>query len=501
MPNYFLYENPFNILAQLIAALPDLGLELYQSKDMRDALPNTADWDDKVYSLLSQFPEVNDIDVMLRDGIPQETWKQLREWCTQNQDFSAVLSLICGLDSILYWDNILRSSYVSVGLKNNFEALNDNWEQTGILVLPRVPSLNDPLDRAGASPDSSGKTWAHAWEPGINEELTNTYYVEKNQLTVNNKTYTVVHNVVRDWIVSNPILFAVSPIAKGAQLLDPSCYESEGNCCFSIAGLNNPEYICRRVRAAYMKAAEKGADFLIYPEMLGEAAMFDPTGNVSSFFTQLQEEAEEAEYSSPAVILPPTWWHDRRNQLHVIDGSGGYICIQEKQNPYLYHDDKTNGDYLEDLRDTPPVVQVLHVPYVGRITFPICKDYLVVPYRELLARSLRSTLMLCPSYSKGKFSFNISAPAELEYGCYSLWGNTCSALSEEKTPPTYIGLIAAPNKDFVYNFEPQCGGQCGSVNDPCLFLVEINRTGGAPQVKVREHICPTTEQLKKEEKT
>lgn len=501
VPAHFQYENPFNILALLIADLPRLSAELYQSKDSRDALTDTGDWDNKVYALLSTFPELDDIDILLRDGMTQETLNRLQAWRKENPGFSPILSLACGLDSVLCWDNILKSSYVTVGLKNGFEALNDNWEQTGILVLPRVPSLNDPLDRAGTSPDFSGKTWAYVWEPGINEELTNTYYVEKDKLSANNKQYTVIHTVVRDWVVGNPILLAVSPIAKGAQLLEPLCYESEGSCRFSIEGLNNPKYIRHRVKSAYKKAAEKGANLLVCPEMLGEESMFDLAEGTSSFFSQLGEEVEDAGYSSPALILPPTWWHDKHNQLHVISGDGGYIFVQEKQNPFLYHCDKTGKEHLEDLQGTPPVIQVLHVPYVGRITFPICKDYLVVPYRELLARTLRSTLMLCPSYSKGKFSFNISVPAELEYGCYSLWVNTCSALSEKDSPPAYVGLIAAPNTDLVCHFEAQCDGQCGSIDDSCLFLVEIKRTGGAPEITVREHICPNTEQLKKEEKS
>lgn len=486
-------------MALLIADLPRLDPELYQSKDSRDTLVDTADWDNKVHTLLSTLPEFDDIDALLRNGITQETLTQLQAWCKENPGFSPVLSLICGLDSILCWDNILKSPYLTVILKDGFEALNDNWEQVGILVLPRVRSLNDPLDRAGTSPDSSGKTWAYAWEPGINEELTNIYYVEKSQLNVNNKTYTVIHKVVKDWVVGNPILLAVSPIAKGAQLLEPSCYDTEGNCRFSIEGLSNPDYICRRVKSAYKKAAEEGASLLVYPEMLGEESMFDPAEGTSSFFSQLGEEVEAVGYNSPALILPPTWWHDKHNQLHVIGGDGGYLCVQEKQNPFLYHCDETGKEHLEDLQGTPPVIQVLHVPNVGRITFPICKDYLVVPYRELLARSLRSTLMLCPSYSKGKFSFKISAPAGLEYGCYSLWINTCSAQSEENSPPDFVGFIAAPNADFVYNFKPQCSGQCGSVDDPCLFLVEIKRTSGAPEITVREHTCPNMKQLKKEE--
>lgn len=501
MPAHFQYENPFNILASLIADLPRLSAELYQSKDSRDALTDTGDWDDKVYALLSAFPEFDDIDVLLRDGMTPETVNRLHTWCKENEGFSPVLSLVCGLDSVLYWDNILKSSYLRVYLKDSFEALNDNWKQTGILVLPRVPSLNDPLDRAGTSPDSPGKTWAYAWDSGINEELANTYYVEKDKLTVNNKMYTVIHKVVRDWVVGNPILFAVSPIAKGAQLLEPLCYESEGSCRFSIRGLNDPEYISRRIKSVYRKAAEKGVDLLIFPEMLGEESMFIPAEGASDFFSQLGNDAEDAGYSSPMLILPPTWWHDKHNQLHVIGGDGEFICVQEKQNPFLYHCSKTGKKYLEDLQDTPPVIQILHVPNIGRIAFPICKDYLVVPYRELLVRILRSTLMLCPSYSKGKFSFNISVPAELEYGCYSLWGNTCSALPEADSPPAYVGLIAAPNIDLVYHFEPQCGGQCGSMDDACLFLVEIKRTGEVPEITVREHSCHNTKQLKKEEKS
>lgn len=493
MPAHFQYENPFNILAQLIAALPRLDERLYQSKDIRDASTDTVNWDDKVYDLLTTFPEFKNVNALLRDGVTPETLERLQAWCKENSGFLPVLSLICGLDSVLRWDNIIRSSYLTVALKNGFEALNDNWDQTGIIVLPRVPSLNDPLDPAGIDPDAPGKTWAHAWEPGINEELANIYYVEKDKLTANNKQYKAIHKVVMDWVPGDPVLIAGSPIAKGAQLLEPVCYETEGRGCFSIVGLNDPEYIRRRIKSAYKKAAEKGADFLIFPEMLGDASIFDPVEGASDFFTHLGEDMEEAGYSSPTLILPPTWWHDKRNQLHVIGGDGGYVCVQEKQNPFLYHCDKTDRNHLEDLQGTPPVIQVLHVPYIGRITFPICKDYLVVSYRELLARTLHSTLMLCPSYSKGKFSFNMSVPAELEYGCYSLWVNTCSALPDKDLPPAYVGLIAAPNLDLICRFEPQCGGQCGSGDDACLFLVEIKRTVEAPRISLREHIYPDIE--------
>lgn len=105
-----------------------------------------------------------------------------------------------------------------------------------------------------------------------------------------------------------------------------------------------------------------------------------------------------------------------------------------------------------------------------------------------MCRALHSTLMLCPSYSEGKFAFDISAPAELECGCYTLWCNTCTAVKEE--PPSYVGLIAAPNQEMIYRFIPECGGQCGCADSPCLFLAEIERTDMSPKINLYPHIRP-----------
>ena len=490
MQSHFQYENPFNVLALFISKLPQVDEELYRSKDKRDVLLETEDWDNRVFSLLSELDDFNDIDSLLRDGITQESLVCLQKWHEDNPGFSPMLSLICGLDHILRWDNILKSAYMKVTLKDCFDALNDNVEETGILILPRVPSLNEPLDRAEVKSGTPQKTWAYNWEPGINEELTNTYYIEKNELTVNGTTYRVTHRIMRDWLVGNPILLAVSPISKNAQLFEPICYESGGKKRFAIKGVENPELIRRRVKAAYKKAAEIGVNLLIYPEMLGDESMFTPAEGFSDFFSQLGDEVTEAGYSSPALVLPPTLWHNKHNKLYVIGGDGGYVCVQEKQNPFLYCGDAVQEKYLEDLRGVAPIIQVIHVPYVGRLTFPICKDYLVPEYRELLVRTLRSTMMLCPSYSKGKFSFSVSAPAELAYGCYSLWINTCAALSGKNSPPPYIGLFATPNTELVHKFEPKCRGLCGLADDACLFIVEIKRTGMAPEIIIREHIHP-----------
>jgi hypothetical protein len=388
---YFQYENPFDFLASLIARLPELDPELYYHPDKRNALPDIDRWSTSAHTLLVTSPEFS-VDGLLRYGMQTDTVNQLNAWCTQDPDFPHIFSMACELDHILFWENILMSPYVTVDLKDGFKALNENAEETGILILPRVPSLNDPLDRADLDPDGNHKTWASDWEAGINEELTNTYYIRRDDFAVMNWRYVAEHRVVRNLVVGKQICLAFSPIAKRAQLLDPHCCKLEEGCRFSVPGLRDPELIHARVRAAYKAASQEKADILIFPEMLGDAAMFDPDKTYSEFFTSLG--------NGPALILPPTWWHDNRNQLYVLTGDGEQLCVQEKQNPFLYRPDGQDQGYLEDLRDTQSVVQVLHVPYVGRITFPICKDYLVPDYRGLLVKVLRSTLMLCPSYSQ-----------------------------------------------------------------------------------------------------
>lgn len=495
---HFRGENPFNILATLIAKLPALDKTLYESQDNRDSFVDSCDWDHMVFSLLTSINDFTNVGKLLRDGLSKQALEQLEIWQNDHPGFSPTLSLICGLDSILSWNDIIKSSYLTTVLHDGFESLNDNANETDILILPRVPSLNDPLDRSQMTSNCLKKTWAHTWEPGINEELTNTYYIDKKSLNIREQPYKVVHRIAQNWLHKDKILLAVSPVSKHAKLKEPTYYECKEGRRFSVVGTENPDLIHRRIRAAYFKACEVGASLLVYPEMLGDKDMLAISKNSEEesafvdFFSHLGELAEEAEYSSPELILSPTWWKDQRNELYVIDGTGKLVCTQDKQNPFLYDPDPVPGVYLEDLKKSTPIIQVVHIPYIGRLTFPICKDYLVVPYRELLARILRSTILICPSYSKGKFSFHISAPAELEYGCYTLWINTCAALPESDCPPQYIGLFAAPTSDPTFHFEPKCQGQCGSEDDPCLFLVEIHRTGTVPEIQLPEHICSAT---------
>lgn len=512
MSSYFPHMNPFNVLASLIAHLKKVDPQLYQDKSSRSASKHVNKWDRETDKLCQSFPEFRSSNVLLRNGISLEAAKTLRVWCEKHNSFFPILSLICRLDRTLYWESILRSSYLRIHLKNMFQSLNDNAMEVGISIVPRVPSLNDPISPADDE-NAVSKTWAFDWEEGINQELGNTYYIETENLKDSYKGYTVHHIVVNNWPVKETLRVAASPLSQGKLLMPPVTYTTADNLrCFSIEGLQNPHRIRSRLQVAYLCAAKHNAEILLFPEMLGDSSIMQSSKELDTFLAQLQKSAEDHGYPSPSLLLLPTWWHDGRNELYVINAFGECICIQQKQYPFVYM--KNGQKYREDLSHTKPDIYVLHIPKLGRVTFPICKDYLTTSYRTLLTKVLRSTLLLCPSYSSSKFSFALTVPTDLQYGCYTAWINTCAAASPSRNdtqpavretllrqrcakpepeyiPPSYVGLMAgptSPEQPLVHLFRPNCKGDCGMDDGLCLFLAEIRRTGAAPEISVKDHL-------------
>lgn len=109
---YFQSENPFNIQARWIANLPGINQELYQSKDNRDVLADTDDWDNKADKLFSSLPEFDDVDALLRNGVSREAEGRLETWREKNSGFAPNLALVCGLDRRLDWNHIFRISRI-----------------------------------------------------------------------------------------------------------------------------------------------------------------------------------------------------------------------------------------------------------------------------------------------------------------------------------------------------------------------------------------------------
>ena len=478
------YVNIFDFIAERIYHVHMLNPEAYESEDFRKTIVQPGDLDDEVSALFDAHPCLKNSRTLIRRGIPCDTATAICGW-KHNGNFSYVYEFLLRLTRKIPVNDIIRYS-TKVKEKCGFEALNNNVGETGIQITLKVKSINDPLEPAweaseqdGAAGDQSGggKHWATERLPGINEDLSNVMYIELNDLEIKGARYKVVHHIVdRDFFAGGKkeLVVGVSPLARD-DFLEPS-YEvrDEGGGprrFFNVTGLKKADLVQDKIIAAAMEACDQGVDILMYAEMFGSRETVS-----EDFVKRMSDLADEAGLPMPSLILLPTWWHDHCNELYVMDGSGALVSQQQKQHPFVYTDDETGEGYAEDLQVTKHTVHVIHIPGLGRLTFPICRDYLQPEYLRLMAESLRSTFLLCPSYSRGKTQFDLTSSGEIKYGCYTVWINTCAATHDKASCPGYVGLVSGPlaEGDYIKRLEPACGGECGGRQDACLFVIRIS---------------------------
>lgn len=505
----FQFENPYNVLAEWIYHLRELDQTLFSASDLRKTMQLPDDLETEVNRLFQSFPHIGNRDcksLALRFGIPLDEKQAVQHW-EHYGDFFYMLRLLSLYTEQMVCDEILSSPYFfsithgEDGTSREFESLNTNVEETGFLIIPKVRTINDPLDPADegdtdVSPsnplnqvEERGRTdvlpeatmpekhWATDRIDGIQPELSHVFYVETEKLWYKGHRYHIRNSFLsRHMFPENKKVFriAVCPVVR-EDLLNIKTYceksgERNQRRC-SVEGLKSRKLVHDKLYTAILRAGEERADVFLCSEMLGDETVIS-----LSFFESVQKELHSREYPMPGLTLLPTWWHNYCNELYVRDSSGKLLCVQQKQTPYPHKDEKSNELYAEDLRNPERVVHMVHIPDVGRMTFPICKDFLEEDYIRIMLRQLQATFLLCPSYSPAKTQFDLSAPGAIPYGCYTVWCNTCAAYYKSEHLPEHIGLAAGPQDpaEGMCLLVPKCGENCGDGVTPCIFLVEIS---------------------------
>lgn len=474
------YLSTFDLLAEWIQHLAALDPRAYANKDARETLDSPPELHDEVASFFMMHPCLQDEMALVIQGIPADVVNEIQEW-THYQSFMHMVEFLARLTRMLRVSTIIKYA-VTAKMKDGFESLNDNAAETGIQILPKVRSINDSLEPAANSAEAKAgdgveKHWATDRLAGINSELSGIYYIEADKLTVNRISFSVKHHIVEDsFFLENKkdFLIGVSPVSQGNFLEVDYETRSDPNAernYFKVTGLKDEELVKDRITAAILEACSRGVDILVFPEMLGNAETTS-----STFIEAVADLALEKGLPMPPLLLLPTWWHDYSNELYVVDGSGRCVCVQQKQYPFSLPHKETGKKHQEDLRFDRHIVHVVHIPGLGRLTFPICRDYLEPEYLPWLAETLRSTFFFCPSYSEHKTQFDLTAPGEVKYGCYTVWSNTCAANWDKEKSPSHVGLVSGPmaKGEYIKHLEPECGGICGAQTDPCLFVVRIS---------------------------
>lgn len=205
--------------------------------------------------------------------------------CTEENDYFFICAMLSELDRKVIIDQIV-SQYDFTSLPyfkdktRYFEGLNDNIDETGIIILPRV----EVLKARSKYPDKKGehkeKANAHSIQQDLNSKLKKIYFVDKLEL----KEYGVskINNVIANAPPSLEgsrkfIRIGASPICNIPMndLFKIDYYNgktSDGKHNTQLFGVNKllfPDEIVSRVINSYNKACAVGCDIYMAPEMLG----------------------------------------------------------------------------------------------------------------------------------------------------------------------------------------------------------------------------------------
>ncbi len=395
--------------------------------------------------------------------------------CEKYNDLIVYRCVLCQLDLLVDINEVIKAyDYNKVyngTLSKSFDSLNTNASETGITIIPKVTSLTNTIYvKKDNEVVDKNYTDGNYWYDNLNEHFNNIICIKNTALN----GYTI-KNVIVDLFKDRnreKIVIGVTPCcnAKLDEIMDVVMYCSKetGEQHFCIKEYYDSKRLTERFINVASKAKSNNVDILIGPEMLGalELCETDDLGFNQNFRNVTDE--------LPYLTVTPSVWVDGKNYLSVYLKSGEQIGKQYKQNSFEFSD--SGERFEEDLKNIPREILLIHVPGWGRVVFPICVDFLVATYRDLLARELKATLMLCPSYSSGTVQFGNASGSVKDFGTRFVWINSCSALRKFTDKPEVIGLVSVPvtSPDNVVSnaipIKPQCNGMC---RNDCLFTITI----------------------------
>lgn len=418
--------------------------------------------------------------------------------CREKNDYYLYRAMICYLDSIAHSDT-LATEYDSKSVRNIeqhteiFNALNDNYDETGIRMMLRVKGIRVDKSQITGKEEPHYDRDAEYWTDDLNSHLHNTYYEDQqlfNGVTVDNILIKPNERNSR----KNTFDIAFAPITNNAidTLLDydDNILRKDENGYdvryFGNISVKNPSIIDNAFTGVLKELSSLSADVLASVEMLGTKSLheLDEKRN-NSIYSDLFFE----DYDLPDLIVPPSYWHNRKNSLSVFSSDGHLLGTHEKFTRYRFLG--KFGKCNEDIDIKNRKIRMWHIPGIGRIVFMICADFLDADFRRFVASVLKASVIICPAFSSGTREFELAINSLKEYGTICIWLNCCSAVAEQPEPPDYIGLVSTPivrEKGDTIRIKPQCSGKC---KKGCFFLIRIPKN--AVGRTLREDIQVTIE--------
>lgn len=412
----------YNLIAEIISYLlkntnPDF-YRRYKSRTKKKA-------DEEREFLLQKIPALFDREtkgiaeiVKPEDLLPD--LKRVYEQCQGENNQGTLLYLVEKLDAAL--QNQLRREFESRQGEHTEECLNSNWNTYKVGLLPRCGCRWERKHRGSQHRDR------------IDNFLHNFLLIDYG----NWAEWRIEHHFLSASLFARAegegkLRVAFSPFKKEDDFLI-SEYETQEEQRFSIEYTGQADADADYVKKRIDQAAEKKADVLLLPEMLGNTEM---ENRISEY---LQNPGWLNRGSPPALIVLPTVWSGHTNTACLLDGTGGVVCRQEKQYSFSLRE-----SVLEDIRPDR-TVHLIHGEGVGRIVILICKDFLTEDYLSRVLADLKATLLLIPSYSTGYHDFEMKLGKLLAEDCCAVWVNACSVVRGSAPEDRRMGMVLRTGK-------------------------------------------------------
>ena len=435
--------------------------------------------------------DTNDYRKIVLDGIPFTIHEKISNFISANGGGAAAYTLMKKITKLcLNRDRVLEYARSLVdrkaeGLPEGFGHLNteESVKKSGILIIPDLGYFGEGSELGIRDSDRLSRIQMHCL-----------IGIRSSDLKTSAATAYTIWNIVPPADVLprkhlTELKIAVSPITKYS-FLDTSEEKfindnGEIENIVTVNSITDKERLNNRLRAVFEKAVSCKADILLFCEMYGtEKLIRDPEKILGSDSGRL------------SLIVLPSWWHDGKNEAHVLDSSFTELfCQSKKYAAYFKQDDKQKPKNREGLQGREKTIYIYHWPDIGRIVVTICMDFLTNPYRQLISKILDASFILVPAYSRGEADFANCLDGLRPYGCYGVFINSCAALPNEKRKDfqesDYIGKVITPWKKIPGGIDteafliPECGTNCGGDADPCLFLITITDKGALKA----EHLC------------
>lgn len=262
---YHKAESVYNQLAEMIAHLKEIAPEFCADPEKRKSAVFNREQKAELDLFFKGHPALNDPQAMFLGGFPPEVKEDICQWRYYDDAvlfYNLLLKFECKLDIEDVLGTIKEKPFVS---------LNSNWEITGIYILPRVRSIHDVLDPA--SEEDKQKHWSTDWNAGINQDLKNIFYVERQELQLRGKEYKIKNVVLSSALFEgkNYLRIAVSPIVSDAEL-DVHYYEEENHGVkglrFSVHGLKMRNAFISESKRRFWRLAGKMRMWRSFPRCL-----------------------------------------------------------------------------------------------------------------------------------------------------------------------------------------------------------------------------------------